>query len=74
MPLDRDALAAALAAGFQAGLDDPAWTGDMAAQAMADAIDAYVRGADVTGVTTQVVDPANARIGTGTQTGTGGLS
>ena len=73
MPLDRNTLAAALSAVFQQGLDDPAWTGEMAAQAMADAIDAFVRGADVTGVTTQVVDAAANPIGTGTQTGTGSL-
>ncbi len=73
MPLDRNALATALAAGFQQGIDDPNWSGDKAAQAMADAIDAYVRGAQVTGVATQVVDAASAPIGTGTQVGTGGL-
>lgn len=74
MPLDRNALAAALVAGFQQGLDDPDWTQEMAAEAMADAIDAYVRGAEVIGVTTAVVDAGSNPIGTGTQTGTGGLN
>ena len=44
------------------------------AAAMADAIDTYVRTADVTGITTNVTDPGNAQIGTGTQTGTGNLA
>ena len=73
MPLDRNALADALKAAFQQGLDDPAWTKDDAAEALADAIDAYVRAAEVVGVTVDVVDAGNNPIGTGAQTGTGTL-
>ena len=73
MPLDRTMLADALEAAFQAGMDDPDWTLSQAAGAMADAIDAYVRAAEVAGVTTDVTDLAANLIGHGTQTGTGGL-
>lgn len=74
MPLNKASLTAALIAGFQQGMDDPDWTTDQAAAAMADAIDAFVRGADVIGVETEVVDLGANPIGTGSQTGTGGLA
>lgn len=74
MPLDKPQLAAALEAAFQMGMDDPGWTLQQAAAAMADAIDVYVRTADVTGVATNVTDPGNAPIGTGAQVGTGTLA
>jgi hypothetical protein len=74
MALDRNALATALLAGFQMGMDDPDWTKEQAAEAMADAIDTYVRGAAVTGISTQVVDAAMVPIGTGSQIGTGSLA
>jgi len=74
MALDKIALAAALKTAFQAGLDDPNWSVDDAAAAMADAIDLYVRAAAVIGVTTDVTNLANVLIGHGAQTGTGGLS
>lgn len=73
MALDKSALTDALKAAFQAGMDDPEWTQDDAAAALANAIDAYVRGAEVIGITVDVFDPANTNIGTGTQTGTGSL-
>ena len=73
MPLDKDTLRDALIAAFEQGLSDPAWTKEDTAQAMADAIDAYVRDAEVVGVTTEVVDGSATVIGTGTQTGTGSL-
>lgn len=73
MPLDKAALATALEAAFQAGMDDPDWTLAQAAGAMADAIDLYVRAADVTGITTDVTDLAANLIGHGTQSGTGVL-
>jgi hypothetical protein len=56
------------------GMDDPDWTLAQAAAAMADAIDAYVRTADVVGIATDVTDPGDNPIGTGTQTGTGNLA
>ena len=74
MPLDKAALTAALIVAFEQGMADPNWTLGQAADAMADAIDTYVRGADISGVTTQVVDPGSNPIGTGTQTGTGVLT
>ena len=74
MSLDKAALAAALKTAFESGMDDPNWTLDDAAGALADAIDFYVRGAEVAGVTTEVRDPGNVVIGTGAQTGTGTLA
>jgi hypothetical protein len=59
MALDRNALATALLAGFQMGMDDPDWTKEQAAEAMADAIDTYVRGAAVTGISTAELDHNN---------------
>jgi hypothetical protein len=40
---------------------------------MAAAIDTFVIGADVVGVTVNVVSPTNQPLGTGSQTGTGKL-
>lgn len=74
MPLDKPALAAALQTAFEAGMDDEDWTLPQAAGAMANAIDAYIRTADVLGVTTDVADPGGVAIGQGTQSGTGGLA
>lgn len=73
MALDKNALRDALKAAFQAGLDDPDWSQDDAAQALADAIDAYVRAAAVVNVTVNVFDVGHVQIGTGTQVGTGSL-
>lgn len=74
MALDKNLLAAALKTAFEAGLGDPDWSAEDAANAMADAIDSYVRGADVTGITTDVTDLGGTLIGHGTQTGFGGLN
>lgn len=74
MPLDKAALATALEAAFQQGMDTEGWSLADAAGAMADAIDAYVRTADVVGITTDVVDAGANPIGTGAQTGTGTLA
>jgi len=74
MALDKPALTAALTAAFEQGMADPDWSLNDAASAMADAIDAFVRTAEVSGVTTDVVDPADNPIGTGTQTGTVALT
>ena len=81
MPLDRAALEASLAAtlrdNFRRGKDE-AWESDKAAdemaRAVADAVHAYVSGARVAGVQSQVRNPANVVIGTGTQTGQVALS
>ncbi|MGV6875477.1 hypothetical protein ACUSIJ_22645 [Pseudochelatococcus sp. B33] len=67
MALDKAGLAAALKTAFAQGMDDPDWTQDDAAQALADAIDAFVRTASVTGITTIVTDAGANVIGHGTQ-------
>jgi hypothetical protein len=74
MALDKAVLAAALKTAFQAGLDDPSWSIDDAANAMADAIDGYVRAAEVVSVTTDVTDLGGMLIGHGVQTGAGALT
>jgi hypothetical protein len=74
MALNKANLAAGLKAAFEAGMEDPDWTLDQAAAAMADAIDLYVRGAAVIGVTVDVIDAGSIKIGTGAQTGTGSLN
>jgi hypothetical protein len=73
VPLDKTTLQTAIATTFQQGMADPTWSADQTAKALADAIDAYVRGASVVGVTVNVVNPAQVPIGTGAQTGTGTL-
>ena len=73
MALDKSALCDALKAAFQQGMENPDWTQDDAAQALADAIDAYVRGAEVVGIAVDVFDAGSTQIGTGTQTGNGTL-
>jgi len=74
MTLDKGALINALTTLFASAYKQN-WTQDKVASELANAIDTYVRGADVTGVTVQVTDPAtNKVIGNGTQTGTGKLN
>ncbi len=81
MPLDRDALETTLAAllrsNFEAGKAEQ-WSveeaSDALAKAIADTVHAYVSGARVAGVQTQVRDAGNNVIGTGTQTGSTGLA
>jgi hypothetical protein len=77
MPLDRNALEAALSTAFRDNFQrgkDEAWeipqSADEMATAIADAVHAYVSAARVAGVTSEVRNLANAVIGTGTQTGT----
>ena len=53
---------------------DPTWTKEKAAEEMANAIDAYVRSAEVIGVATDVVDLGSNPIGTGAQAGVGSLN
>lgn len=74
MPLDKDRLRLALIDAFDAGMSDPDWTKEQTAAALAAAIDEYVRDAGVVDVTVDVVDPGGTPIGTGAQTGVGGLS
>lgn len=74
MALDKPALIQALTLAFEQGMADPNWTLNDAATAMADAIDTFVRTAEVSGVATEVVDAGNNPLGTGTQTGTVTLS
>ncbi len=73
MPLDKSMLRDALLASFRQGQENPDWRATDAAQAMADAIDAYVRAAEVVGVSVTVVNAAQQQSGTGTQAGTGSL-
>ncbi|MES2055442.1 MAG: hypothetical protein V4564_05825 [Pseudomonadota bacterium] len=63
MPLDKSALATALEAAFQAGMDDPDWTLAQSAGAMADAIDLYVRDGEIAGVESDVTDTGGNPIG-----------
>jgi len=73
MALDVSTLRQALLVAFQKGLDEPDWSKEDAAGALADAIDAYVRAAEVVGVGVDVVDPGGNPIGTGAQAGVGAL-
>jgi hypothetical protein len=74
MALDKPGLVAALVASFDAGMNDPGWTQADAAQALADAIDAFVRTGTVTGITTTVTDGGGGVIGHGAQDAPGVLS
>jgi hypothetical protein len=85
MPLDKSTLSDAIEQAFQTARSTPPPTDPGAtdglqaliltrlASDLADAIDAFARSADVTGVAVQVRDAANNIIGTGTETGTGKL-
>jgi hypothetical protein len=81
MPLDRNALESALSIAlrdnFERGKteawDTPQAADEMAA-AIADAVHAYVTAARISGVSSEVRNPGNAVIGTGTQTGFVNLS
>lgn len=73
MALDKAALITALTEAFEEGMADPNWSLGDSANAMADAIDTFVRSAEVSGVNTNVVDPGDNLIGFGSQDGTGGL-
>ncbi len=72
MPLDQSTLAQALKTAFSQAKAN-SWSSDQVADAMAAAIDTFVIGADVVGVTVNVVSPTNQPLGTGSQTGTGKL-
>jgi len=85
MPLDKATLSTAIKQAFQTAQNtpppaDPSGAGALQVQILtrlaadlANAIDAFARSADVTGVTVQVRDNANNIIGTGAETGTGKL-
>ncbi len=68
MALNKASLAAAIQTAFEQAKDQE-WDAPQVAQALADAIDDYVRTADVDGITVDVVDNGNNPLGTGTQTG-----
>jgi hypothetical protein len=69
MALDKTTLAAAIGQTFSDAKANN-WSELQVADALADAIDAYVRGATVTGVTVSVsITSPHAHTGTGTQTG-----
>jgi hypothetical protein len=72
MALSKPQLAQALKTTFQSAKDN-SWSSDQVADALADAINTFVLGADVAGVTVSVVNLTNVVIGSGTQTGTGKL-
>lgn len=69
MSLDRNKLSQDLKTAFKNAKDN-SWSSDQAADAIATAIDGYVKAAVVSGVHVNVVNPTNQPIGTGTQTGT----
>lgn len=73
MPLDATKLGQTLLVAFGKGMTEPDWSKEDAAQAMADAIHAYVLDATVVGVTVDVVAPNGTSVGTGTQSGNGSL-
>jgi hypothetical protein len=72
MALDKTALAEQLKEIFTDAKDN-SWPSDQVADALADAIDQYVRGAKVTGVQVEVKDLSNTVIGSGTQNNLGEL-
>lgn len=73
MPLDKNRLQQAIETAFESAKQE-GWETAQVASALADAIDAYVRGAEVVGVTTTVrVTQEGTGIvstGNGTQSGT----
>ena len=81
MPLDRNALEAALSTAFRTNFQrgkDEGWeipqAADEMATAIADAVHDYVTAARVANVSSEVRDAGSNVIGTGTQTGTVSLS
>jgi hypothetical protein len=72
MPLDQNSLSQALKSTFSQSKAN-SWSSDQVADALATAIFNFVTGADVVGVTVNVVNSSNQPIGTGTQTGAGKL-
>ena len=73
MPLDKAELVKALKEAFKAGVDTEGWTADDSAEALATAIDDYVRGAEVIDVAVDVSDFAANPIGQGVQSAPGKL-
>lgn len=72
MPLNKSTLSDALKGVFKQALEE-SWTSDQVADGLADAIDTFVRSADVTSVAVTVKNASNVVIGSGTQTGVGKL-
>jgi hypothetical protein len=73
MALDAAKLRQALLDAFNNGMTEPDWSKEDSAKAMAAAIHAYVLGAEVVGVTVDVVAPNGNPLGTGAQSGSGRL-
>ncbi len=72
MALDKRALKEAIEATFETAKAEE-WTTAQVAESLADAVDAFVRAAEVVGIHTKVrVDPGTGE-GTGAQVGTGRL-
>jgi len=70
MPLDKSTLQAAFKTAFDTAKEEN-WSTEQVAEALADAVDVFVRSGDVVGITTDVeVDP-DTGLGTGTQSGAG---
>ncbi|MEO1221270.1 MAG: hypothetical protein AAFY42_07955 [Pseudomonadota bacterium] len=74
MALNKPQLVIDLVAAFTAHETDENWSATDAANALADAIEAYVKSADVIGVITEVRNPGGDVIGTGTQNNEGELT
>jgi hypothetical protein len=72
MPLNKPGLKNEIKAMFD-NAKSQNWNTDQLATALAEAIDRFVRSADVKGVTVDVKDSASNPLGTGTQTGAGTL-
>jgi len=72
MALNKTTLAQDLKTAFK-NAKEQSLSSDQVADAISDAINKFVLGADVTGVNVTVVDAGNHQIGTGSQTGTGKL-
>ena len=68
MALDKNALTANLKSTFERSKTE-GWAADQVAAALADAIEGFVRTADVSGVSVAVTDTGGHNIGTGAQTG-----
>lgn len=66
MALDKTALAASLKDTFLRAKEET-WSSDQVADALADALETFVRGGEVNGVQVEVRNSGGSVIGTGTQ-------
>ena len=70
MPLNKATLKDAIRTSFDTAKSQ-GWSTEQIAQALADAIDAFVRSGDVKQVSVRVTSGEGAELGTGAQTGVG---